>query len=96
MAGGTGGCAALPLAERLRAASSSPAVPAEARITCSIGLVTFARAPDDTEELLTRADALMYQAKASGGDGVRHARVGSARSTATNGRLLRFARRSMT
>jgi diguanylate cyclase (GGDEF)-like protein len=88
--------AALPLAERLRAACSRAAGPSKAPITCSVGLVTFERAPDDIEELLTSADALMYEAKAAGGDGVRHARVGTARSTATDGRLLRFSQRSST
>ena len=89
----TDALAALPLAERLRAACSRAVGPSEAPITCSVGLVTFARAPDDTEELLTSADTLMYEAKAAGGDGVRHALVGTAHSTATDGRLLRFAQR---
>jgi len=86
--------AALPLAERLRAACSRAAGPGAAPVTCSIGLVTFERAPSDLEELLTSADALMYEAKAAGGDGVRHARVGAPRSTATDGRLLPFAHRT--
>jgi len=65
-----------------------------APVTCSIGVVTFERAPSDLEELLTSADALMYEAKAAGGDSVRHARVGAARSTAPDGRILPFAQRS--
>ena len=68
--------AALPLAERLREACSRAAGSDAARVTCSIGLATFERAPKDVEELLMTADALMYEAKAAGGDGVRHARVG--------------------
>ena len=86
--------AALPLAERLRAACSRAAGTGAAPVTCSIGVVTFERAPSDLEELLTSADALMYEAKAAGGDGVRHARVGAPRSTATDGRLLPFAHRT--
>jgi len=86
--------AALPLAERLRATCSRAAGTSAAPVTCSIGLVTFERAPGDLEELLTSADALMYEAKAAGGDGVRHARVGAPRSTATDGRLLPFAHRT--
>jgi diguanylate cyclase (GGDEF)-like protein len=85
---------ALPLAERLREACSRAVGSGAARITCSIGLVTFARPPNDVEELLTRADALMYAAKAAGGDRVRHARVDATQSTETDGRLLPFAPRS--
>jgi len=84
---------ALPLAERLREACSRAAGAGTVRITCSVGLVTFERAPRDFEELLTSADALMYEAKAAGGDRVRHARVGAAGSTAADGRLLPFAPR---
>jgi diguanylate cyclase (GGDEF)-like protein len=86
--------AALPLAERLRTTCSRAAGTGAAPVTCSIGVVTFERAPSDLEELLTSADALMYEAKAAGGDGVRHARVGAPRSTATDGRLLPFAHRT--
>lgn len=85
---------ALPLAERLRATCSRAAGTGAAPVTCSIGLVTFERAPSGLEELLTSADALMYEAKAAGGDGVRHARVGTPRSTAADGRLLPFAHRT--
>ena len=90
----TDALAALPLAERLRTACSRAAGLGSAPITCSVGLVTFERAPDDIEELLTSADALMYEAKAAGGDGVRHARVGAAQPTDTDGRLLPFAQRA--
>jgi diguanylate cyclase (GGDEF)-like protein len=88
--------AALPLAERLCEACSRTAGSAEAHITCSVGVVTFTRAPTDPEELLTRADALMYEAKAAGGDGVRHAGVDAAESTPADGRLLLFAPRAGT
>ena len=84
--------AALPLAERLRTACSRAAGVGAARVTCSVGLVTFERPPSDLEELLTTADALMYEAKAAGGDGVRHARIGT-EATAADGRLLPFASR---
>jgi diguanylate cyclase (GGDEF)-like protein len=84
---------ALPLAERLRTACSRAAGVGAARVTCSVGVVTFERPPNDLEELLTSADALMYEAKAAGGDGVRHACVGTAEATAADGRLLPFAPR---
>ena len=90
----TDALAALPLAERLRTACARAAGLGAAPITCSVGLVTFERAPADIEELLTSADALMYEVKAAGGDGVRHARVGAARPTAADGRLLPFAQRA--
>ena len=87
---------ALPLVERLRTACSRAAGTGAEPVTSSIGLVTFERAPVDLEELLTSADVLMYEAKAAGGDRVRHARVGAPRSTATDGRLLPFAHRTGT
>jgi len=90
----TDALAALPLAERLRTACARAAGLGAAPITCSVGLVTFERAPADIEELLTSADALMYEVKAAGGDGVRHARVGAARPTPADGRLLPFAQRA--
>ena len=85
----TGGDAALPLAKRLRTACSRAAGSVAARVTCSVGLVTFERPPADLEELLTMADGLM-SAKAAGGDGVRHARVAT-EARAADGRLLPFA-----
>jgi diguanylate cyclase (GGDEF)-like protein len=89
----TDAAAALPLAERLREACSQAAGTGRARVTCSVGVVTFERAPHDLEELLTSADALMYEAKAAGGDGVRQASVGAAASSPAEGRLLPFAPR---
>jgi diguanylate cyclase (GGDEF)-like protein len=85
--------AAVPLAERLRAACSRAAGSDAVPVTCSVGVVTFECAPTDVEELLAHADALMYEAKAAGGDSVRHARVGAAEATAADGRLLPFAPR---
>lgn len=85
--------AAVSLAERLRAACSRAAGSDAAPVTCSVGVVTFECAPTDVEELLANADALMYEAKAAGGDSVRHARVGAAEATAADGRLLPFAPR---
>ena len=81
---------AVPLAERLRAACSRAAGSDAAPVTCSVGVVTFECAPTDVEDLLASADALMYEAKAAGGDTVRHARVGAAEATAAEGRLLPF------
>jgi diguanylate cyclase (GGDEF)-like protein len=89
----TDAAAALPLAERLCEACSRAAGAGEARITCSVGLVTFTRAPRDVEELLTRADALMYEAKVAGGNRVRHAHIAAAVAPSVDGRLLPFAPR---
>jgi diguanylate cyclase (GGDEF)-like protein len=82
--------AAVPLAERLRAVCSRAAGSDAVPVTCSVGVVTFECAPTDVEDLLASADALMYEAKAAGGDTVRHARVGAAEATAAEGRLLPF------
>ena len=70
--------AALPLADRLREVCSRAAGVGAAPITCSVGLVTYEQPPNGVEELLTSADALMYEAKAAGGDDVRQASVGAA------------------
>ena len=85
--------AAVSLAERLCAVCSRAAGSDAAPVTCSVGVVTFECAPTDVEELLANADALMYEAKAAGGDSVRQARVGAAEATAADGRLLPFAPR---
>ena len=90
----TDDCAALPLADRLREVCSQAAGSDTARITCSVGVVTFEQAPKDIEELLASADALMYEAKVAGGDDVRQATVGATETTAPEGRLLPFAPRS--
>ena len=90
----TDALAALPLAERLCEACSRAVAAGAVRVTCSVGVATFEGAPTDVEELLATADALMYEAKAGGGDSVRHARVGAAQATAADGRLLPFAHRS--
>lgn len=56
------------IAERIRAAVSAPAQPA---ITVSIGLATCTRTDLDLIDVITAADAAMYEAKACGGDRVR-------------------------
>ena len=68
----------LPLADRLREVCSRAAGVGAERLTCSVGVVTFEQPPEDVEELLASADALMYEAKAAGGDDVRQASVGAA------------------
>ena len=82
--------AAVPLAKRLHTVCSRAAGSDAVPVTCSVGVVTFECAPTDVEDLLASADALMYEAKAAGGDTVRHARVGAAEATAAEGRLLPF------
>ena len=85
-------CAALPLADRMREACAQAASSSSRRVTCSVGVVTYQRVPKDVEELLASADALMYEAKAGGGDDVRQAVLGSD-GPAPAGRLVAFARR---
>jgi len=86
--------AALPLADRLREVCSQSAGSGAERITCSVGVVTYEQPPEDVEELLARADALMYEAKAGGGDEVRQACVSAMEPSPSEGRLLPFAPRS--
>jgi diguanylate cyclase (GGDEF)-like protein len=86
--------AALPLAERLREVCSRASGSGASHITCSVGVVTFERAPRDVQELLGSADALMYEAKAAGGDTVQHGFVGADAPAASEGSLLPFATRS--
>ena len=45
-------------------------------VTFSFGVATFLRTPDSVEEVVRKADALMYAAKNSGGNGIRHEVVG--------------------
>ncbi len=45
-------------------------------VTFSFGVATFLRPPDSVEEVVRKADALMYAAKNSGGNGIRHEVVG--------------------
>jgi len=78
--------AALPLADRLREVCSQAAGAGVEPVTCSVGVVTYEQAPGDVEELLARADALMYEAKAAGGDDVRQARIGAPEVAASEGR----------
>jgi len=65
------GSGAVALAERLRArlgeALSRQALP----VTLSMGVATFAAPPASVDEMILRADELMYEAKRSGKDGWR-------------------------
>ena len=90
----TGEETALPLADRMRVVCAEAATAGAERITCSVGVVTYAQAPSDVEEFLARGDALMYEAKAAGGDEVRQALESAAESLPAEGRLLPFAPRS--
>ena len=86
--------AALPLAERFREVCCQAASAGAERITCSVGVVTFKEAPKDVAELLAKADGLMYEAKAAGGDSLRQGSAGAADDMFSEGRLLPFAPRS--
>ncbi len=85
--------AALLLADRLREVCSQAAGSGAERITCSVGVVTCEQPPRNVEELLASADALMYEAKAAGGDEVRQASRGAADAAPRAGRLLALAPR---
>jgi diguanylate cyclase (GGDEF)-like protein len=61
------------LAERLReqvALDAIPGLPANDRVTLSIGLATWGGPEDLTENLIARADQALYRAKAEGRDRV--------------------------
>lgn len=45
-------------------------------VTYSFGVATFLRSPDSVEEIVKKVDTLMYAAKNSGGNAVRHEVVG--------------------
>jgi len=45
-------------------------------VTYSFGVATFLRAPESVEDLVKKADILMYAAKNSGGNAVRHEIIG--------------------
>ena len=85
--------AALLLADRLREVCSKAAGSGAERITCSVGVVTCEQPPRDVEELLASADALMYEAKAAGGDDVRHASVSVRDAETGDNRVTAFAPR---
>ena len=87
----TGKAAAIERAERLRAriaalddgASDAPRAGGEIRVTASIGVAAFPADASTASELLERADAAMYHAKATGRDGVCY--------RLPNGDLIRFS-----
>jgi len=85
--------AALPLADRLRKACSQAAGAEPGPVTCSVGVVTYVQPPKDVEDLLASADELMYEAKAAGGDSVRHANVSARDAETGDGCLPAFAPR---
>jgi diguanylate cyclase (GGDEF)-like protein len=64
----TGRVGAAAVAERLRSnveAAGFPGIPAQRRITVTVGVVT-SRPGEDMEDLLARADGALYQGKAAG------------------------------
>ena len=60
------------VAERVRAAVAAPAQPT---VTASIGVAARAPSGTDLYDVITAADAAMYEAKARGGDRVASAGV---------------------
>ena len=93
----TGTDAALPLVTRLRDSFARVAVAGGGAATCSVGLVTYERAPESVEEMLVAADALMYEAKQAGKNRVRHELQHATSSPGVaQGRLLPFSPTSRT
>lgn len=66
---------ALIAAERIRAAIENKEVPGVGTVTASIGVATFLNHTDNLGELLELADQAMYEAKQSGRNQVKEARV---------------------
>ena len=75
-------CAALPLADRLREACSQATGAGSEPRHLQRRRGDLRAASQDVEELLASADALMYEAKAAGGDDVRQASVGAVKGHA--------------
>ena len=62
------GAGAIALAERLRIQLREALAGRGDDVTFSIGVATFVRPPSSVDEMILRADELMYQAKRSGKD----------------------------
>jgi diguanylate cyclase (GGDEF)-like protein len=60
------------VAAKIREAVAGVAREARLAVSASVGAVTFAVPPASTNEMLRRADRLMYAVKNAGKDGVRH------------------------
>ena len=73
---------AVALAERLRAQLRDALASHRDHITFSIGVATFTTPPASVDEMILRADELMYEAKRSGKDGWRAESWGAAESVA--------------
>jgi diguanylate cyclase (GGDEF)-like protein len=76
------GPGAMALAERLRAQLRETLSGRWDRVTFSIGVATFVAPPASVDEMILRADELMYAAKRSGKDGWRAGTWGTAESAA--------------
>ena len=72
----TDGPASRALLERLRDAIVSALVERGWIVTFSVGAVTFTAPPRSVEEMVVRADELMFAAKRSGKDAIRHEVLG--------------------
>ncbi|HQR30704.1 MAG TPA: GGDEF domain-containing protein, partial [Anaeromyxobacteraceae bacterium] len=70
------------LADRLRVRLREALAAGGWNVTFSIGVATFIRPPASVDEMILRADELMYRAKRSGKDGWRAATWGAAESAA--------------
>ena len=76
------GLGAAALAERLRAQLREALSRRWDRVTFSIGVATFVTPPASVDEMILRADELMYQAKRSGKDGWRAGTWGTTQAVA--------------
>ncbi len=79
---GTAGLGATVATAKLAGVLSGAALNPGFALTCSIGCLSVLTAPASVDEIVSRADALMYAAKRLGGGQVRHETIGDAPATA--------------
>jgi diguanylate cyclase (GGDEF)-like protein len=72
---------AVAVAERLREAIGRCKIPGDGRVTVSVGVAEFPRHASQPRDLLARADAALFEAKAAGKDRVAVAAVAPDRAT---------------
>jgi diguanylate cyclase (GGDEF)-like protein len=72
---------AVAVAERLREAIGRCTIPGDGRVTVSVGVAEFPRHTSQPRDLLARADAALFEAKAAGKDRVAVAAVAPDRAT---------------
>jgi Diguanylate cyclase, GGDEF domain len=90
-----GSAAALATLQRIRQHLSDAMHQQHWPVTFSIDVATFTSPPVSVDVLIQRADQLMYAAKQSGKNAVRHAVIGAPRCAQTQRQLIRIMTRSV-